>query len=228
MPPGSNEKERFLPRFLTIGQTVAHYQLADNPLRGETILAVLEPLIGTSFLRIATSDLISRIREGKHIHAEDLYLSFFGRQLEMIHPLTDNPIQGDAIMALQSQTSQFVAIDRVLTHDKLREDELMLHEARWDDIYFEYDKEHEEKAFTHAALQWRFFKGGNYLHALSLTRISIQSGLQTKIYSHFSEGIHEHSFFVDQRTKATPLSSTGATGFPTLLSDALYQSTIFL
>jgi hypothetical protein len=97
--------------------------------------------------------LIFRIRDEKPIHAEDLYLSFFGRQLEMINPLTDNPMQGDAFMALQSQTSQFVAIDGELTYEKLRANELMLHEARWDDIYFEHDREHEQKAFTHAALQ---------------------------------------------------------------------------
>jgi hypothetical protein len=131
-------------------------------------------------------------------------ISPFGRQLQMINPIIDSPVQGDAIMALQSQTSQFVAIDRVLTHEKLRADELMLHEARWDDMYFEYDTEHEQKAFTHAALQWRFYKGGKYVHALSLTRLSIQRGLQNKIYSHFSEGIHEHSFFVDQRRKPLP------------------------
>ena len=124
------------------------------------------------------------------MHAEDLYLSLFGRQLQMINPLTDSPIRGDAIMALQSQTSQFVAIDRVLTHEKLRADVLMLHEARWDDIYFEYDTEQEKKAFTHAALQWRCYKGGKYVHALSLIQLSIQSCLQAKIYSHFSAGTH--------------------------------------
>src|SRR5947209_4712252 len=120
MPPRNNEQEQYSPRYLIIGQTIAHYQLADDPLTGETILAVLEPLTGSSFLGIATSELIASIQEGKRLHAEDLYLSFFGRQLHMINPIIDSPIQGDAIMVLQSQTSQFVAIDRVLTHEKLR------------------------------------------------------------------------------------------------------------
>ena len=204
MPPGRNEQERFAPRYLTIGQTVAHYQLADNPLDGEVILAVLEPLIGTSFLGIAANDVMTRIREGRRIHARDLYLSFFGSQVQKINPIIDNPIQGDAIIALQSQTSSPIAIDRVLTYDDLREDELMLHHARWDAMYFEYDTEHEQKAFTHAALQWSFYKGGKFLHAIPLTRISIESGLTTKAYSHLSEGMHEPPFFVDPSRKPLP------------------------
>jgi hypothetical protein len=76
MPPGRNEHE-FAPRYLTIGQPVAHYQLADKPLAGEVILTVLEPLIGTSFLEIAAKELMKNIRNGIRIHAEDLYLSFF-------------------------------------------------------------------------------------------------------------------------------------------------------
>ena len=195
---------RYSPRYLTIGQTVAHYQLADNPLSGETILAVLEPLVGTSFLGIATSDLIYRIREGKRIHAEDIYLSFFGRNVAAINPVTDYPTQSAAIIALHSQSPIAIGIDRILTHDKLREDELMLHEARWDDIYFEYDSEHEQKAFTHAALQWRFYKGGKFLHALPLTRIRIDTQLKTKAYSHIPDGIHDHRFFVEYRRKPLP------------------------
>jgi hypothetical protein len=203
MSPGRNEQERFAPRYLTIGQTVAHYQLADEQLAGEVILTVLEPLIGTSFLGIAAQELMTGIRDGRRIHAEDLYLSFFGRHLHKINPVTDYPTEGNAIIALQLQSSSPIAIDRVLTYDDLREDELMLHQARWDDIYFEHDKEHEQKAFSHTALQWNFYKRGKFLHAIPLTRIRIDKGLTTKAYSHLSEGIHEHTFFVDP--KRTPL-----------------------
>jgi hypothetical protein len=204
MPPNRNEQEEFAPRYLTIGQTVAHYQLADEPLAGEVILTVLEPLIGTSFLGIAAQELMTGILDGRRIHAEDPYLSFFGRQLQKINPVTDYPTEGNAISALQSQSSSPIAIDRVLTYDGLREDELMLHQARWDDVYFDYDKEHEQKAFTHTALQWNFYKGGKFLHSIPLTRIRIDNSLTTKAYSHISEGIHEHPFFVDPRRKPLP------------------------
>ncbi len=204
MPPGRNEQERFAPRYLTIGQTVAHYQLADEQLAGEVILTVLEPLIGTSFLGIAAKELMTNIRNGIRIHAEDLYLSFFGSQIHKINPITEYPTVGNAIIALQSQSSSPIAIDRVLTFDDLREDELMLHQARWDDIYFEYDTEHEQKAFTHSALQWNFYKGGKFLHAIPLTRIRIDKGLTTKAYSHLPEGIHEHPFFVNPLRKPLP------------------------
>lgn len=204
MPPGRNEQERFAPRYLTIGQTVARYQLADTPLAGKVILTVLEPLIGTSFLGIATQEIITGIREGRRIHAEDLYLSFFGRTIHTINPVTDYPTEGSAIIALQSQSSYPIAIDTVLTHDSLRDDELMLHQARWDDIYFDYDKEHEQKAFTHVALQWNFYKGGKFLHAIPLTRIRIDTSLTTRAFSHFPDGYQESPFFVDPRRKPLP------------------------
>jgi hypothetical protein len=204
MPSGRNEQERFSPHFLTIGQTIARYQLVDEPLSGDTILSVLEPLTGSSFLGIATNEVITSILDRRRIHAEDLYLSFFGRQLQKINPVTEYPTVGNAIIALQSQTSSHIAIDRVPTYDDLREDELMLHQARWDDIYFDYDKEHEQKAFTHTALQWSFYKAGSYVHSIPLTRIRIDKGLTTKAYSHMPEGIHEHPFFVNPLRKPLP------------------------
>ena len=209
MPPARNEQEEFSPRFLTIGQTIAHYQLADTPLTGESILAVLEPLMGTSFLGIAARELALDIQErlhpkGKRIHAEDLFLSFFGRgNVDEIKTVTSYPLQNAAIIALHSQSPIAVGLDRILTFDRLREDELMLYEARWDDIYF--DQEQTQPAFQHAALQWKFYKGGSLLHAIALTRMKIEHRVVgLRLFSHLSEGVHDHRFFVEGRRKPLP------------------------
>jgi hypothetical protein len=209
MPPARNEQEGFSPRFLTIGQTIAHYQLADEPLTGESILAVLEPLMGTSFLGIATSELTLDIKErlhpkGKRIHAEDLFLSFFGSDnLRDINIVTSYALQNAAIIALHSQSPIAVGLDRILTYDRLREYELMLYEARCDNIYF--DQEQTQLAFQHAALQWRFYKHGSFLHAIPLTRIKIEPGVVgLRLFSHSSAGVHDHRFFVEGRRKPLP------------------------
>ncbi len=190
MPPDRNEKERFFPRYLTIGQTIAHNQLADEPLTGESIRAVLEPLIGTSFLGIAISELALDIQErlhpkGKRIHAEDLFLSFFGSDnVHAINTVTSYALQNAAIIALHSQLPIAVGLDTILTYDRLREDELMLYEARWDDMYF--DQEQTQLAFQHVALQWRFYKHGSFLHVIPLTRIKIgNSVVGLRIFLHF-------------------------------------------
>jgi hypothetical protein len=190
MPPARNEQEWFPQRFLTIGQTIAHYQLADEPLTRESILAVLEPLMGTSFLGMATHELALDIQErlhpeGKRIHAEDLFLSFFGSDnLHAINIVTSYTLQNAAIIALHSQSPIAVGLDKILTNDRLREDELMFYEARWDDMYF--DQEQTQLAFQHAALQWRFCKHGSFLHAILLTRIKIENSVVgLRIFSHF-------------------------------------------
>jgi hypothetical protein len=155
-----------------VSQIIQFYILQDKPLDGMIVFHTLEPLMGTSFLRVAIDELRIHIEERKSpsITANDLVCAFFGTlNFDEVREVKDAARQDEATIALHSLSSYAIGLDEFLSKEWLEADEMMLLQTRWDRVY--YDIGRTRTAFTHTCAQWQFYKEGHYLHTISESRI---------------------------------------------------------
>jgi hypothetical protein len=206
----SEERYRFQPHYVTISDVWEMYERKDTPLNADTILAILAPLAGTSFLKHAT-EILGSLTERQPIHALDLALMFYGAFADTLKS-TDDKQQEDAIICLYHLAGFSVPLDAVHTMKYMEPDELLAREYRSDFLYDNLDKQH--LAGTHRAIQFRFYKAGVYRHMLSVSMIEYQEeDRRLRIFTQLSEGMKPHRFFSDVEQPPLPFVDPRQTSF---------------
>jgi hypothetical protein len=209
------EQSSFKPRYVTIAEVREMYQQKDTPLNADTILATLEPLAGTSFLKHATEILGTLITyrkaQYKPIQALDLFLIFYGAFDDTFKSNNDQQ-QEDAITCLYLLSGFRVPLDSVYTMKWMQPDELLAREFRSDDLYYDLEKKHV--AGTHRAIQFRFYKAGIHRHTVSVSMIAYNDEKRgLKMFTQLSEGNKPHRFISDLDRPPLPFIDPRQTSF---------------
>jgi len=77
----------------------------------------------------------------------------------------------------------------------------MLLQGRWDHVY--HDTERTQKAFTHNAAQWDFYKAGRYLHTIAEAKMNYEDDAgEFHMHTVLPDGFHDSRFFIDARQRA--------------------------
>lgn len=195
------QREGFQPRYLTIPEIWEMYREQDKPLNADTILSLLEPLAGTSFLQHAT-DILDSLTERQPVHALDLALIFYGAFDDTAKSRDDHQ-QEAAITCLYHLSGFSVPLDAVYTMKYMEPDELLAREFRSDFLYHDLEKQH--LAGAHRAIQFRCYKAGTHRQTFSVSMVEYQDdNREMHMFTQLSEGNHPHRFFGDDNSVPLP------------------------
>jgi hypothetical protein len=149
---------------------------AQRPVPEEAIRAIVEPLAGTSFMRMALSALHTTFDEQAQqlaplpyaVMPATLYLAFF-KQID--DTTIDNHLKGQEALiaetALWSHLTHNVAAESIYPDARLEPGEMAFHQLRHDDVW--RDQGHTDLVFTHGTASWQFFRDGSRVgHGLSI------------------------------------------------------------
>ena len=144
------------------------YLTKNRLLSGEAIRAIVEPIAGSSFGRIALDALQSTFAEQKRnnviqcMHPRDLYLAFF-KHIDDTN--IDNDLKGTEAMEAEIAAWSFlpynVGMRSVYPDSRLESGEMALHQMRHDDVW--HDEAHQQYAYTQGIAAWQFFRNGERL-----------------------------------------------------------------
>lgn len=191
------EPSPFHPRFLSIAELREMYLRKEEPLNGDTLRAILEPLAGTSYLSHALK-IFARLLPDPVLYAFDLYYLFDGtyddeNDLEQC----PNEMQEDAAAALFHLAGFGVPRTNIYTSAWMEPDELFVEEERGDLLYHD-SKRTQEPAGIHLINQFRFFKAGRERQTMLLSRLEFQNEAGIfHVYTQLGEGKYPHAFFSD-------------------------------
>jgi len=186
------------------------YLIEHHPVGYEALRALVEPLAGTSFGRIALDALHTEFDAQPlappppTIMPEDLYLAFF-KHIDDTN--IDNDLKGmdalNAETALWSHLTHNVAVHSIYPDERLEPSEMAFHQLRHDDVW--YDPEHTHLAFIHGHHQWQFFRNGERVGGLSLQSVHWQDHKNSSLLHLFhvlAEGSPHGRQFFDERMQA--------------------------
>ncbi|SRR6266571_1159513 len=194
------ERSVFKPHYLTIPEVWELYRERDKPLSADTIVALLEPLAGTSFfnrLKQAITDTIPFKQPG----ALDLYSALYHR---VIDAYNDPKRIAEATACLLQLSGCSVPYEHVYAMDYLDTDELLFREYRRDWLYHDYG--HTQYAGSHRASQFWMYKRGSLRGVLSFSLVDYEEPLSHQNFHHASlaEGVVDHAFFADKERRPIP------------------------
>ena len=191
-----------------------NYILQEKPIEGQALFHLLEPLAGTSFMKKAIRELRihfggrRRLQTETSVYPYDLYQCWVGDNYpDQVEQVRDFSRVNAATIALHSLSTHAIGIDRVSTLHWLKDpSEMLLMQGRWDEIY--HDEERTQKAFSHHAGQWQFYKGGSYLYTIAESKIQYEddAGIMQQ-RTILPDGFHGTTFFIDWRRKPFPALS---------------------
>src|SRR5260370_42007421 len=199
-------------RFMTPQEVIDYYETHDAVLEGYTIMALLEPLAGTSFMSTAIRELISDIETHKGfstrrlLGADNVSGWFYGNEYPyIVGEVSDVSLRDEAVIAFRSVSlwgkEPFFKVS-VKTLPWLKPEEMMVHEGRWDDVF--EDSEHTRKALGHTASQWRFYKDGFFVHVIPVSRISYDKDRDLRFPAILPEGFLSHTQMNDATRPLLP------------------------
>jgi hypothetical protein len=144
----------------------------------------------------------AKLQPETSVYPYDLYQCWMGDNYpDQVEQVRDFPRQSAATIALHSLSTHAIGIDNIFLLHWLKDpSEMLLMQGRWDEVY--YDEGRTQKAFSHHAGQWQFYKGGSFLYTIAESKIQYEDDagvMQQRII--LPDGFHDTTFFIDWRRK---------------------------